>query len=148
VDNFHLTLAFLGEVDRHGFNAAVDALSDIEAPAFDLRLSGVGFFGDKRPTALWAGVEKSPALRHLQSKTETMLRRSGFNLERRRFTPHVTLAYLKSVPQSVAAQYCTEHGLFSCGPFPVQDFLLYSSRLGGETSHYEIEASYALSFSR
>ena len=36
LENFHLTLAFIGETDRHGFTDAVDALSGIEAPAFDL----------------------------------------------------------------------------------------------------------------
>ncbi len=148
IENFHLTLAFIGEADRHGFRAAVDALSEIDAPAFELRLSGVGFFGDKRPTALWAGAEKSDPLAHLQSKSETALRRAGFDLERRKFIPHVTLAYLKNTSQSAAAQYCAEHGLFSCGPFPVEAFHLYSSQLGGEASHYEIEASYSLSSSR
>ena len=148
VENFHLTLAFIGEADRHGFDDAVDALSSIEAPSFELRLKGSGFFGDKRPSSLWAGAEPNDALNHLQGKVETALRRSGFSLERRRFTPHVTLAYLKNTPRDVAAQYCAEHGLFSCGPFPIHDFHLYSSQLGGEASHYEIEASYALSSSR
>ncbi len=148
VENFHLTLAFIGDTDRHGFNDAVDALSSIEAPAFDMRLQGAGFFGDKRPTSLWAGVEQNDALNHLQGKVETALRRSGLSLERRKFTPHVTLAYLKNSPREAAAQYCAEHGLFSCGPFPADAFHLYSSRLGSDASHYEIEASYALSSSR
>ncbi len=148
VENFHVTLAFIGEADRHDFASALDALSTIDAPAFEMRLKGAGFFGDKRPSSLWAGVEASNALDHLQSKVETALRRSGFELERRKFTPHVTLAYLKGATREAAAQYCAEHGLFSCGPFPVEEFHLYSSRLGGEASHYEIEASYALSSSR
>ena len=148
VENFHLTLAFIGDTDRHGFGEAVDALSSIEAPAFELRLKGAGFFGDKRPTSLWVGAEANNALDHLQAKVETALRRAGFSLERRKFVPHVTLAYLKNTPREMAAQYCADHGLFSCGPFPVEAFHLYSSQLGGEASHYEIEASYALSSSR
>lgn len=148
VENFHLTLVFIGEADRHGLTSAVDALSAIEAPAFELRLSGVGFFGDRQPRALWAGVERSPPLEHLQSKVEQTLRRAGFNLENRKYKPHVTLAYLKNVPQPIAAKYSAMHGLFSCGPFPVEEFHLYSSRLGGSASHYEIEASYSLSSSR
>lgn len=147
VENFHLTLAFIGDADRHGFKDAVDALSGIEEPVFEMRLKGLGFFGDKRPTSLWAGVEQNDALNHLQGKVETALRRVGFELERRKFTPHVTLAYLKNTPREMAAQYCAEHGLFSCGPFPVQAYHLYSSQLGGEASHYEIEASYSLSSS-
>ncbi len=148
VENFHLTLAFIGETDRHGFGAALDALAAIEAPAFDLRLSGIGFFGDRQPRALWAGVDACDALDHLQGKVEQALRRAGFDLERRKFKPHVTLAYLRNTTQPAAAAYCARHGLFSCGPFPVEAFHLYSSQLGGVASHYEIEASYSLSFSR
>lgn len=148
VENFHLTLAFIGETDRHGFDDAIDALSGVDTPSFEMRLKGAGFFGDKRPTSLWAGIAPNDALSHLQMKIETALRRTGFNLERRKFIPHVTLAYLKNVPPAVAAQYCADHGLFSCGPFPVDAFHLYSSQLGGESSHYEIEASYSLSSSR
>lgn len=147
VDNFHLTLAFIGEVDRHGFSAAIDALSAIDAPAFEMRLSGIGAFGDKKPHALWAGAEPSPALTHLQAKAESALRRAGFALEKRKFVPHVTLAYLRGASQDAVMQYCAMHGLFSCGPFPVNEFHLYSSRLGNEASSYEIEASYALSSS-
>lgn len=148
VENFHITLAFIGDVDRHGFADALEALSTIEAPAFEMTLRGAGFFGDKRPTSLWAGVEQNAALNHLQTKTETALRRADFKLDRRKFTPHVTLAYVKNIPPDVAALYCAGHGLFSCGPFPVDAFHLYSSQLGGEVSHYEIEASYSLSSSR
>ncbi|WP_428408311.1 RNA 2',3'-cyclic phosphodiesterase [Hyphococcus sp.] len=147
-ESFHLTLAFIGEADRHGFTAALDALSGIEAPAFEMRLSGVGTFGDKNPHALWAGADATPELLHLQAKVETALRRSGFNLEKRKFKPHVTLAYLKGTPQDAAELYAAQHGLFSCGPFPVEDFHLYSSQLGNENSVYQIEASYALSSSR
>jgi 2'-5' RNA ligase len=148
VDSLHLTLAFIGETDRHGFAAAMDALAAIDAPAFEMRLTGVGVFGDKKPRSLWAGVEENPGLRHLQAKVETALRRAGFSLEKRKFIPHVTLAYLRGVMPETAMTYCAAHGLFSCGPFPVNEFHLYSSRLGNETSVYDIEASYALSPSR
>ena len=144
-ENFHLTLAFIGETDRHGFNAAIDALSTVDAPPFELRLKGAGFFGDKQPRALWAGIESSPSLDHLQAKTEQALRRAGFNLEKRKFKPHVTLAYLRGVSLDAAALYAAQHGLFSCGPFPVDAFHLYSSQLGSDASVYNIEASYALS---
>lgn len=147
-ENFHLTLAFIGETDRHGFQAAIDALARIDAPAFEIKLSGLGVFGDKKPRALWAGAEAAPGLVHLQSKVETALRRAGFDLERRRFTPHVTLAYLKGARREDLAAFCSANGLIGVQPFYVDEFHLYSSRLGGEASHYEIEASYSLSSSK
>jgi len=144
--NFHLTLVFIGETDRHGMSAAADALARIQAPAFDLKLAGVGFFGERKPRALWAGAAPEPALGHLQRKVESAVRRAGFDLERRRFTPHVTLAYLKGARRGAVAAYCAANGLFSSESFRVDAFHLYSSRLGGEASHYEIETSYSLSF--
>lgn len=149
IENFHLTLAFIGDVDRHAFAAAVDALSGVDAPAFDMRLSGIGLFGDRRkPYSLWADVKPAPALTHLQAKVETALRRAGFSLEKRKFKPHVTLAYLKNGSHDAAALFAAQHGLFSCGPFPVNAFHLYSSQLGNEAAVYQIEASYSLSSSR
>ena len=148
LENFHLSLAFIGETDRHGFDAAIDALATIDAPSFDLKISGLGYFGDKRPRALWASVEYAPSLIHLQSKIETALRRKDFEFERRKFTPHVTLAYLKGARRNDVADYCAVNGLFATEKFLVGEFHLYSSRLGGEASHYEIEASYSLSSSK
>ena len=147
VENFHLTLAFIGDVDRHGFSEAGAALSAIDATEFELALSGIGMFGERKPRALWAGVASSPELLHLQTKIDVALRRSGFELENRKFTPHVTLAYLRGTRRDVAKAYCAVNGMFSSEAFPVQAFHLYSSTLGGEGSHYEIEATYALSSS-
>lgn len=143
-DNFHLTLAFIGEADRHGLSEIASALGSISAPSFDLRLKGCGFFGDRKPRALWVGADANPQLAHLQSKVDVVLKRAGFPLEKRKFTPHVTLAYLNgAAPESVAG-FCAIHGLFSVGPFPVGEFHLFESHLGSEAAHYEIVESYAL----
>lgn len=147
-ENFHLTLAFIGEVDRHGFQEIASALGAIAAPRFDLRLRGCGFFGDRKPRALWVGAETSPPLAHLQSKVGVALARAGFALDKRKFTPHVTLAYLSGVSPDAAAGFCAVNGLFSAGPFPVDEFHLFESHLGSEAAHYEIVASYGLEEAR
>lgn len=143
-ESLHLTLQFIGEADRHGLDEIHSALSGIDAPAFDLTLSGCGFFGDRKPRALWAGVASNPALVHLQAKTVTALTRAGFSGEKRKFAPHVTLAYLDGVSPEGAAQFAAMHSLFSFGPFPVCEFHLFESHLGGDEAHYEIVASYPL----
>ncbi|MGE0409411.1 MAG: RNA 2',3'-cyclic phosphodiesterase [Amphiplicatus sp.] len=144
-ETLHLTLRFIGETDRRGLDDIGSALAGVSAPAFDLRLSGCGFFGDRKPRALWVGVAVEPALSHLHLKIKGALERAGFPGERRKFAPHVTIAYLAGVPQEAAAAFSAMHGLFSCGPFPVSAFHLYESHLGGEASHYEILESYPLS---
>lgn len=143
-DNFHLTLAFIGEVDRHGLGEIASALGSIASPRFDLRLRGCGFFGERKPRALWVGADANPRLAHLQSKVEVALKRAGFPLEKRKFTPHVTLAYLNGAAPDAVAGFCAVNGLFSAGPFPVREFHLYESHLGSEAAHYELVESYAL----
>ena len=55
-DQLHLTLAFLGEVDRGAERDLADALTAIDSPPFDLEIRGVGHFERKgMPSALWAG---------------------------------------------------------------------------------------------
>ena len=76
------------------------------------------------------------------------LARAGFPGERRKFRPHVTIAYLNGVMQPEVAAFCAMHGLFSCGPIHAGEFHLYESHLGRSGSHYEIVASYPLSSSR
>lgn len=147
-ENFHLTLQFIGEVDRHGLGEIHSALSDVNAPSFDFKLSGCGYFGDRKPRALWVDAPAIPALTHLQAKVATALARAGFPGERRKFRPHVTIAYLNGVMQPEVAAFCAMHGLFSCGPIHAGEFHLYESHLGRSGSHYEIVASYPLSSSR
>jgi len=142
--NFHLTLAFVGETDRHGFKDVAMALDGLDAPAFDLRLSGCGYFGDRKPRAAWVGVDAAPALVLLQARVAAALRRAGFEIEKRKFAPHVTIAYLAGASRDEVERYCAGHGLFSAGPFAVEAFHLYESRLGTEGAHYEIAQSYAL----
>ncbi|MBY0421530.1 MAG: RNA 2',3'-cyclic phosphodiesterase [Parvularculaceae bacterium] len=147
-ESLHLTLQFIGETDRRGLEDVHSALAVLSEPAFDLTLSGCGFFGDRRPRALWCGTAPSPPLVHLQSKVATALQRAGHGGEKRKFAPHVTLAYLDGVAPEAAAAFSASHSLFSFGPFPVDEFHLYESHLGGEAAHYEILATYPLSRSR
>ena len=58
VENFHITLAFIGEIDRHGFTEAAQALSGVSVDAINLTLSGVDFFGGKQPRSLCRGLGK------------------------------------------------------------------------------------------
>lgn len=57
-DQLHLTLRFIGEVDRHRASDIADALRTIRFAPFDARIAGVGVF-DRRGLidTLWAGVQ-------------------------------------------------------------------------------------------
>ena len=144
-ENQHLTLRFIGETTPHVAEDIDLALSTLRGRGFNLTLSGLGTFAKGgRSTALWVGVERNPQLDHLQNKIETALQRAGLAAEKRRFTPHVTLARLDNVAESKLAAFVQAHNLFRAEPVAVEHFTLFSSRLGKEQSVYTAEAEYPL----
>lgn len=95
-ETLHITLRFIGEVGRAEAAEIDAALAAIQAPAFTLKITGVGAYGEGRETrALWAGVERAEPLLHLQRKIERVLAAAGFEPDSRKFSPHITLARLK-----------------------------------------------------
>jgi RNA 2',3'-cyclic 3'-phosphodiesterase len=93
-DRLHLTLAFIGEVeDSRGAAIAGRFAVDIEQPRFTLMLGGAGVFparGESR--VLWLGlVGGADHLTVLQERVVRRLTGSGVAVDRRRFSPHLTL---------------------------------------------------------
>lgn len=143
--NYHLTLRFIGEVPAHRAEEIDLALVSLRGRGFSLVLAGMGTFAKGgRDTQLWVGVERNPALDHLQGKVETALQRAGLDAVRRRFTPHVTLARLDNAAPDRLAVFVQAHNLFRAAPFSVGAFTLFSSQLGKEASVYEAEVAYPL----
>ena len=144
-ENFHITLRFIGEMPSHKAEEIDLALAGLRARGFELTMAGVGTLEKGgRVSALWAGVERNPALEHLQGKIETALERAGLPRERRRFAPHVTLARLDNAAEPRLAAWVQAHNLFRCKPVRMEHFTLFSSRLGKEQSVYTAEVEYAL----
>ena len=140
----HLTLRFIGEVDGSDARALDDALSGIDAPAFDLQLHSVGQFGNKQPHALWAAARQNDLLEHLQRKVDNAIRRVGQPQDAHKFAPHVTLARLKNPELDKVREWLTTHALFTSNLFPVESFCLYSSKLTSDGSIYRVEQEYPL----
>ncbi len=143
VENYHLTLRFIGDVEGHVADEIANALDRVRRPAFSLTLSGVGAFG-KKPHAVWAGVAPSPDLNALQGEIERICQRLGLPSDPRKFAPHVTLARLKNGNPGDVAHYLSARGNFSTLPFRVGRFVLMSSRdsIGG--GPYIVEEAWPL----
>jgi 2'-5' RNA ligase len=142
--NYHVTLRFIGEVDEGTASDIDAALAQIRAPGFPLALAGVGQFGDAKPRALWAGVEKNPALAHLRDKVEHALVRTGIEPDTRRYAPHVTLARLRNPDLPKLREFLTLNALWRAEPFRVERFSLIASYLTKGGSIYEDQADYPL----
>jgi len=144
-ENMHLTLRFIGEVDEVQAGDIHDALSGIRSPAFEVFLSGIEAFGRSHMVhTIWAGVPGEPALLHLQGKIERAVALSGQEPERRKYTPHVTLARVRKSPKGKAVAWLADHGGLQTPPFAVNKFVLFRSHLGRQGAHYETLAEYAL----
>ena len=144
-EQLHLTLRFIGTVDRERFAGIREKLSDIETPPVMLSLNSVGSFPvTGPPRVLWAGTERSEALSSLRDQVENVLVTAGCEAETRLFSPHITLARLKDVPRTLVVPYLTRHASFSEGPFEVKEFLLYSSVLSRQGSTHRVEKRYPL----
>jgi 2'-5' RNA ligase len=142
-EQLHLTLRFIGDADETMFQAIKRALSRVKGASFSLTLKEVGHFPPGRqPRVLWVGMEESAPLREMQHEVELALIGAGIPPEERRFSPHITIARLrKTPPAKVAALEEREH-LFSAGPFPVEEFYLYSSVLTCDGAIHKREATY------
>jgi RNA 2',3'-cyclic 3'-phosphodiesterase len=145
MENYHVTLRFIGETPRHMAEEIDHALAALTVRGFTLTLAGLGTFAKGgRSNTLWIGVERNPQLEHLQSKIETALQRCGLEPERRRFQPHLTLARLDNAVESKLAAFVQAHNLFRAEPVAMEHFTLFSSLLGKEQPVYTAEVEYTL----
>lgn len=140
---YHITLQFLGDVHRHDVSEVIEAGQSIRIKPFQISLESVGVFplrGEAR--VLWAGVDKSDPLIALQRTLSSELRRRGFQLDKRKYHPHVTVARLHQPPPREVADWVASHLGFHAGPFYVRQFHLVSSVLGPGGSVYHVEESF------
>lgn len=150
--NMHVTLKFLGNIDREAVYALRDRLGrELEGRAsFPVSVRGVGVFPDvERPRVLWAGVEDLAAagtstaapLARLAADVDGWLDDLGYEPERRPFHGHVTLGRIKEPP--ARGPFWTETALREqrCAPIEV---VLYSSVLQRQGAEYEALARYPL----
>jgi 2'-5' RNA ligase len=144
-DELHMTVRFIGEVDGLAFDDVLAALDDVRLAPFALALCGVGHFPPRgEPRVLWAGLERSDALRSLHDRVESVLVRAGVEPERRKFAPHVSLARLRGTPSRAVGGFIAMNGLYRSEPFDVREFHLYSSSLSAKRAVHRVEATYLL----
>ncbi|MEE7460074.1 RNA 2',3'-cyclic phosphodiesterase [Methylobacterium fujisawaense] len=142
--DFHVTLRFIGDVDATTADDVVEALSEMRVrPALTVTLDGLGIFGGDRPRALYASVVPEAELTDLQAEQERLVRRAGVEPERRKFTPHVTLARLRrdATPEA-AAMYLSQAPVFAPLTYTLDRVTLFSARDSTGGGPYVAEAEF------
>jgi RNA 2',3'-cyclic 3'-phosphodiesterase len=141
-DQLHLTLRFIGEVERRQAEDVAAALASIVSPAPQVALAGVGRFAN----ALWAGVAPHDALARLHRKVDRALVVAGLEPERRAYLPHFTLARMS---RTVAAsrevdRWLAQHAGLTSASFAMPHLILYESTLARDGARYEPVARWPL----
>jgi 2'-5' RNA ligase len=129
-EDLHITLAFLGPVSEENIAAIKDSMRDIaqETKGFSLTLDRLGTFGNPQsPRIFWHGVEESADLNALRDRVYEACRKIGFELDRRSFHPHITVARKWQGP---AFQHDSSlSDLARTDTFRVKELVLYKSHL-------------------
>ena len=96
--NVHLTLKFLGDI----FPADVDILTQMlntevsQYPAFKIQFGGLGVFpNSKQPRVIWIGLQAPAELKALHHSLEAASAKLGYPVEKRPFSPHLTIGRVK-----------------------------------------------------
>jgi 2'-5' RNA ligase len=94
--NIHITLKFFGEIEMAQVSpiAALVDQSVSSMPTFELQSKGVGVFPSlRRPRVVWAGLSGDlSALQELHASVNNAMTTIGFDKEKKKFQPHLTLA--------------------------------------------------------
>jgi 2'-5' RNA ligase len=141
--NLHVTLKFFAA-------AETKLIPEIHATALaaaarhsrsQATLAGLGAFPNaQRPNVIWAGLEGTGAqtLSALAAELEGPLAAIGFPPEDRPFTPHLTLARVKSRPPGELRELLERHAKTVFQSAPVDEIELIRSEPGPEGSRYTV----------
>lgn len=135
-DLIHLTLAFLGNIPGNNVVVLKGLLDDItkHLHPFNLEFRGMGCFPNtKRPRVVWIGSEYCEQLNTVHESLTQALRKNGFDIDTRPFSPHLTLARVpESTPQpllSQLGQVIEEYSAIQIGLLTVTEIKLIKSDL-------------------
>ncbi len=135
--NLHLTIRFIGNVERAVVDDIANRLGELPLAAFELALSQLGTFKRGRLVrVVWlqvvGGLDQA---RELAAYVEAECVRAGLEPEARPFQPHLTLA--RARPRDGASLPSTLAGPPVLPPWPAGELVLYSSHLGRAGAVYE-----------
>ena len=130
-ENLHITTKFIGEWPEERLAELITVLRALPArTAIPITIEELGFFPNARaPRVFWAGVHGGETLAQLARETEDALAALGILKEQRAYSPHLTLARIKTpgkqpgLLQAVEKLTSAEFGRFSA-----DRFFLYRSK--------------------
>jgi 2'-5' RNA ligase len=134
--NLHLTIRFIGSVDRNIVDDIARRLGELALDGFEIELGDIGVFKrGRRVRVVWIGLTRGgEEAAALAAQVEAECGRAGLAPESRTFQPHLTLARARD---RVGAALPPLPPLPVLEPWPASELVLYSSHLGRPAAVYE-----------
>ena len=136
--NMHITLKFLGNVERHSLPLLGEKLArSLEGRSpIPISLTGLGAFPDaSKPRVLWMGIGNgAEAIGELAAHVDEALSELGFERESREFHPHLTLGRVKQGSADLVSEKAEQH----FGDCLAREVTLYESRLQRKGAEYNV----------
>ena len=133
-ENFHITLKFLGDVDKQRIEKLKEELKAVEHEPFEMEVKGTGVFPNiYYIKVLWVGAEGKfdPMVSQINTVTHDIKKRDN------EFHPHITVARVKSKPRENLKEVINENKNKGFGSQRVEKFVLMKSELEPEGPVYE-----------
>jgi 2'-5' RNA ligase len=96
--NIHVTMRFLGNISPNMIDPIYEEMEKVSFAPFEIELRGLGAFPTLRyARVIWAGIKRgTEELTDISNQLEPRLRGLGFKPDRKGFSPHLTIARVKS----------------------------------------------------
>jgi 2'-5' RNA ligase len=141
LNNYHITLAFLGETtDTQVSNICKDLdLIQSATKKIEISLEGVGAFKNSgSPSVIWIGIRPNEPLKELFQIINLTIESNGFAAEHRKFLPHLTLGRVKRAhPNHNFDLLMSKYKKLFLGKVSVTEFVCYQSLLTPEGPIYK-----------
>ncbi len=130
--NIHITVRFLGNTTPAMVEKIFEEMKEVQFTPFNVQINGLGAFPDLRYSRIvWAGItEGADRLKNVFSQLEPRLRGLGFTPDPRGFSPHLTIARVRSGRNKAQlAELITENANYDFGIIKAQCLRLKKSDL-------------------
>ena len=134
--NIHITVKFLGDINQKLLQQVIYALESVTDDPFPITAGTVTVNNTIRPRTIWSSIDDAGRIEELFCRIEEALSPLGFGRESRSFTPHATLARVKSSDPSLFSARELLRGK-SYGSCIIQGIKLKKSTLGPLGPVYE-----------
>ncbi len=139
-ERLHITLAFLGKVQKKWLPQLNRQLETIHFQPFTLHCDRFGSF---RSGDIWLGVTPEDQITQLHENILDALNKIDMGFEGRPFKPHITLAYTQKNEEHLVLKVLENRRTFETLSFTVDHFNLKSSWRRPSGSLHRIEAIYS-----